>query len=348
MKKVIINGRFLTQKPTGVNRFAYEICRALQKLKVDFILVAPKKGVRKDYDISNFQIEYIEGFSSHLWDFISLPKYLRGIECKYLLLTFTGLGPIFDKNHIVTVHDLAFLENPSWYSKKYYYFYKLFTPILIRRAKLVLTVSEFSKKEILKYYPFAKEKIEVIYNAISDSIIDHERKPIPEKYFLAVSSIDPRKNFARLIKAFKKANIQGIKLYIIGKYDRVFAVNNELNVQEDNVVFLGYVDNEELARYYSNAIALIYPSLYEGFGIPPMEAMANKCPVLLSDIPVFHEIYGDSVRYFNPYDVDDISNNLKHSIGYIDPELYRRMEMIVSKYSWEKSANKILKILECL
>lgn len=346
MKQIIINGRFLTQKPTGVNRFAYEICKALQNLKLNFVLIVPKKHVLEDYDISNFQIEYVEGFSSHLWDFISLPKYLGKIKCEYLLLTFTGLGPIFDKNHIVTVHDLAFLENPSWYSKKYYYFYKLFTPILIRRAKLVLTVSEFSKNEILKYYPFAKGKIEVIYNAISDSIIDRERKPISEKYFLAVSSIDPRKNFARLIAAFKKAHIPNIKLYIIGKYDRVFAMNNDLNVHVDNVEFLGYVDNIELARYYSNAIALIYPSLYEGFGIPPMEAIANKCPVLLSDIPVFHEIYGDSVKYFDPYDVDDISNKLKQAIGYVDSELYENMELMVSKYSWEKSANKILKILE--
>ncbi|MCK9155681.1 MAG: glycosyltransferase family 4 protein [Paludibacteraceae bacterium] len=348
--KIYINGRFLTQKMMGINRFAFEMCRALQKEGLDFEILIPEETC-DCYDTSSFNITPIKFFSSHLWEQITLPLYLL-LKKDYILINFSGLGPVLCKKQIITIHDLAFLENPNWYSKGYYYIYKLLTPIAARNARKIFTVSNFSKHEITSKLHINEYKIEIIYNAISEEINKgKDDTPIAsEKYILSVASIDPRKNFGQLLKAYLKSGIK-TPLYIAGSKNKVFGESGISSESIQNVKLLGYVSDADLKRYYAQAELFIYPSLYEGFGIPPLEAISNNCPVIISDIPVFKEIYKDSVCYVNPLSDEDIAEKMKLLVNNNEKreELRAKGENILSLYSWKKSAIKAIEVIkECM
>ena len=227
------------------------------------------------------------------------------------------------------------------------------TPLAVKTSQHILTVSEFSKNEILRFYPFLKEeKISVVYNAIDRQLF----KPIAstllstseravETFILCVSSLDPRKNFARLIEACQ--GLKGAKLYIVGKYNRVFSQKMDLDTGSDNICFLGRVNDDELVRLYNQAACFVFPSLYEGFGLPPLEAMACGCPVLTSDIPIEREVCGDAAQYFNPLDSNDILHTITQyldSADVIRDIMCKKGLENIKRFSWEKSA-EVLKMI---
>ena len=309
-----INGRFLTQPMTGVERYAYNMCKAMAELGQPFILICPNAPIQACYDVSGMQIIHYGKSNSHIWEQCILPFFFIG-KRNYVVLSFTGLGSILIRHKIMTIHDLSFLENPKWFSRAYYLWYKILTPMAVRTSQHILTVSAFSKQEIRRFYPFIKaQDITVIYNATDESLF----RPLPqvatppERFALAVSSLDPRKNFNRLIEAFN--DIQGCKLYIVGTRHRNFNHQDD-SATTQNIRYLGRVTDEELVQLYNQAVCFIFPSLYEGFGLPPIEAMSCGCPVLVSDIPVLREVCGDAATYFNPLDVNDIRQAIKHLLA---------------------------------
>ena len=163
---IYINGRFLTQPMTGVERYAYNLCKAMARLHQPFTVVCPKAPIHQDYDVSDLTIVHYGIGNSHFWEQCVLPFFFIGKK-DYMVLSFTGLGSILIRHKVMTVHDLSFLKNPSWYSRTYYWYYKFMTPLAVKTSQHILTVSEFSKSEILGFYPFLKaENISVVYNAI--------------------------------------------------------------------------------------------------------------------------------------------------------------------------------------
>ncbi len=346
-----INGRFLTQPMTGVERYAYNICKAMARLQQPFTIVCPKAPIYQDYDVSDLAIVHYGIGNSHFWEQCVLPFFFVGKK-NYLVLSFTGLGSILIRHKIMTVHDLSFLKNPSWYSRTYYWYYRFMTPLAVKTSQHILTVSEFSKNEILGFYPFLKaEKITVVYNAIDRQLFKpNTQHPTPNTqhpFVLCVSSIDPRKNFARLIEACQ--GLTGAKLYIVGKYNRVFSQQMQLDTTSDHIQFLGRVSDEELVRLYNQAACFVFPSLYEGFGLPPLEAMACGCPVLVSDIPVEREVCGDAALYFNPLD----SKNILHTItqylndaDVIKEKMRQKGYENVTRFSWERSAKVLMNLVK--
>lgn len=347
MKQIFINARFLLQRPTGVERYAYEMCRAIVQSGTDVTLVCPASGdILADYDCSGFHIVRFGVGNSHLWEQLIFPFFFINRK-DYLVLSFTGLGSILIRNKIMTIHDLSFLVNPSWFSKAYYYYYKVMTPLAARTSKAVITVSNFSKSEIIRYYRFlAPDHIHVIYNAADGSKFQRSAYTSDDEYYLAVSSMDPRKNFDRLIQAFE--GLESCRLKIVGGNNKVFSKSIG-HAYSSNIDFLGRVSDQELVSLYSNSSAFIFPSLYEGFGLPTIEAMTTGCPVLASDIPVLREICGSAVLYFDPMDVQSI----RRSILYFHnnrKELSDRMKADgitnANRFSWEKSARELLKILK--
>lgn len=342
---IYINGRFLTQRLTGVHRFAFEMCKAMMRMGADITVIAPQ-NVLDSYKCE-FKIVKIGKTSGHLWEQIELPLYMRKHHKNELLISFSGLGPVFRKNHISTIHDLAFIVNPAWYSRTYTLYYKLMTPILVRNAKKIITVSNYSKKEISRIYPIVSDKIHVIYNALSDKFKTCETEEvatIDEDYVLAVSSMDPRKNFPRLVDAFMQLENLPYKLYIIGGKPNNFGDMKFSKYREDKVKFLGYVSDNELVEYYKKASLFVYPSLFEGFGIPPLEAMSQGTPVLLSDIEVLREVCGDVAFYCNPYDINDIAEKIEYILSNKSEVIDKRKgySALLSKYSWDESAEKLL------
>lgn len=344
---IYINGRFLTQPMTGVERYAYNICKALASLHQPFTIVCPKAPIHQGYDVSNLNIVHYGIGNSHFWEQCVLPFFFIGKK-DYLVLSFTGLGSILIRHKVMTVHDLSFLKNPSWYSRAYYWYYRFMTPLAVKTSQHILTVSEFSKSEILRFYPFLKpECISVIYNAIDRQLFKPETNPINAVPFvLCVSSLDPRKNFSRLIEACQ--GLTGAKLYIVGKYNRVFSQQIDLATSSDNIRFLGRVSDEELVCLYNRAACFVFPSLYEGFGLPPLEAMACGCPVLVSDIPVEREVCGDAALYFNPLDPHDILHTIIQYLNDADvikEKMRQKGYENINRFSWEKSADALIKKL---
>ena len=342
---IYINGRFLTHPMTGVERYAYSMCKAMARIKQPFIIVCPQAPIHQDYEVSGLTIVHYGIGNSHFWEQCILPLFFIGKK-DYVVISFTGLGSILIRNKIMTVHDLSFLYNRSWFSKAYYWWYRIMTPLAIKTSKHLITVSLFSKHEIIRFYPFIKEyQISVVYGAV-DCTRFHRLSSIPSPespFALAVSSIDPRKNFPMLVKAFK--GLEGCQLYIVGKRNHVFSQQNGIDEALSNVKFLGRVSDEELRRLYNQAVCFIFPSIYEGFGLPLLEAMTCGCPVLASDIPVFREVCGDAAIYFNPYDEMSIRNTIEHFLR-LDKEEQERLKTAGYKhamcYSWEKSARRVI------
>lgn len=346
----VVNGRFLTQKATGVHRYAFEICNKLHEWGVDFYVAIPKT-INPDYKFS-FKTVQCGNLNTHLWEQINLPHYLKS-QGSPLLISFSGCGPLNYSNQIITIHDVSYERHPEWFSKNFYRYYHFMMPRIARKAHAVLTVSEFSKQEIFETIHTPLEKIHIIHSNVpfhdvpsEDEVLNYVPDKNAEKYILTVSSMDPRKNFVRLVEAFTKLEDKSIKLYIIGMQFKAFNTPDLQKLINENVVLPGYIDDEALQKMYMNAMFSIYPSLYEGFGLPPLESMTYGCPALLSDIPALREISGDAALYTDPFDADDMTakmNQLVKDVNLRQELKVKGLEQI-KKYSWDKSAKQVLEL----
>ncbi len=344
---VVINARFLTQGISGVQRYAIEICRELKKIYPDVLLVAPK-NVLHQYLVNELDVVIYGKLTGHLWEQIELPLFLKNKDFP-LLVNMANTAPIYYKNKITVVHDVAFERFPQSFSWKFRYFYKFVIPRIVANSKKIITVSDFSMSEIVNIYGTEKNKIEIIYCAVSDFFEPLEPK-YDEKYVLAVSSLNYQKNFYSLIKAFNSLSQTDVKLFLVGAINKNFADHSLLLEIESNpnIIFLGRVDDDELISLYSNAECFVYPSLYEGFGIPPLEAQACGCPCLVSNAASLPEVCADSVMYCNPYKVSDIAQKLELILSDVSirNDLIEKGFENVKRFSWKKSAQQILKIIE--
>lgn len=348
----VVNGRYLTQKATGVHRYAFEICNKLHEMGVDFHVAVPKE-IHPDYKFS-FKVVKCGSFNTHLWEQISLPRYLKSIGSP-LLISFTGCGPLNYSNQIMTIHDVSHERYPEWFSKNYYRFYHYMMPRIGKKAHAVLTVSEFSKKEIVNTLGINAEKIHVVHSNVpfhnkpsKEEILSFTRNPEAERYILAVSSMDPRKNFIRLVEAFDKIKDKSVKLYIIGMSFKAFNTPDLQKLIGENVHLPGYIPDEKLQTMYQNALLSVYPSLYEGFGLPPLESMTYGCPVINSDIPALREVSQDAALYVDPYNVDDITQKIEQLL--VDEPLRKELQekglLQIKKYSWDKSAKQVYELAQ--
>ena len=338
MKKVVINGRFLTQQITGVQRVAHELVRELEALikkeNIEVVILAPKNIIFENL-YKNIKIKQVGYLKGHLWEQLELPFYT--FKEKGVLLNLCNTAPIINTG-IVDIHDISFRVNSQFFSKQFSWYYRVLILILVRTSKKIITVSEFSKQEIIKYYKVPKEKIEVIYNSwehilrIKEDITILKRFNLEKKnFYLAVSSVAPNKNFKYIIELAKLYPEK--KFVIVGKKN--IKVFGELGIENlKNLVWCGYVSDEELKALYMTCKGFIYPSFYEGFGLPPLEVMGCGCKnIYVSKTSCLPEIFGDSVVYLNPYKIEKIlKNNLSLNNKVLD------------NYNWKISAKKLLKL----
>lgn len=266
---------------------------------------------------------------------------------------------------VISIMDLAFFHFPDYFTKKDLTQLHRWTSYSIKQAKAIITISEASKNDIISLYHINKEKIHVVYPGIKEvkSLDPHiysmeelqSRYNISKNYLLFVGTLQPRKNIARLIEAFSKvvAN-EGVstelQLVVVGKkgwkYEEILNAPRKFGV-EDRVKFLDFVDDSNLVLLYKNAQIFVWPSLYEGFGLPILEAMQNNCPVITSNISSMPEAGGDAALYVDPMDVDDIAKKIQKVLS--DKKL--RLHMIekgnkhIKKFSWDHAAKKTLEVL---
>lgn len=346
---IVVNARFLTQKITGVQRFASEISKQLKLNVKDIYFVCPKGVIQDDLE-KKLNVKVIGKHQGYLWEQYDLPIYLRKIGSP-LLLCFCNTGPLFYQNKIITLHDITFIRYPQSYSKTFLFFYKVFIPFLLKFSKEVFTVSEFSKKEIQHYYRVNPNKIKIAYNAVStffSPVVNHK-----DKYFLCVSSVKKNKNFELVLNAFlflSKFARMKYRLIVVGDINNHTFSSIDISSfsKYKNIQFVGRVSDEKLRDYYRLAKAFIFPSLYEGFGIPPLEAQACGCPVIASDIPVMKEILNNSAMFFNPYSSENLIDCIEKIVDSkkIEVELIQRGFLNVKRFSWLRSSLEYKKIID--
>lgn len=251
------------------------------------------------------------------------------------------------KRKFIHIHDLSIFENEINTLKSLYAY--LLIIINIKTSEKVFTVSQFSKEMILKKFKYilSNNKLIVVYNGISNNFLKIKKKRTNS--ILSVGIVKKRKNFITLIEAFLKLitvdEFKDYKLFIVGQKDGLNDLDKEsLKYQSNNIIFTGKVSNKQLLEYYENAKLFIFPTKYEGFGIPLIEAMASKTPVICSNIPVLKEVGKDAPIYFNPNSVDDLKIKIQDLLG--NPSKLNQVAIdglkVAEKYSWKNSANKLI------
>jgi len=352
---IAVNARFLSQHVTGTQRFAINISRELKKIQPDTIFLAPpdirEQDLAKELDVTVVGKKHFHLYNKLklpaplLWEQIDLPHWLK--KHKHLpLLNLVNLAPLSYPDNCVTIHDLAFRLYPQYYSKKFRFFYNFAVPIIAHRAKRIITVSHFSKETIEKHLNIPASKITVAYNAIEKEYWRSyaiRPNPYPWPYILTVGSLEPRKNMVRLIAAFNQINDRNLHLVIAGRgSSKIFAKKS--TIKQKKIIFTGYLNDEKLANLYANAVCLCYPSLYEGFGLPPLEAQALGCPVIVSNQASLPEVFLDSAIYCNPNKIESIVDKLIEMTGNenLRQKLVAAGYRNIERFSWKKSASLIL------
>ncbi|RZJ77559.1 MAG: glycosyltransferase family 1 protein [Flavobacterium sp.] len=349
---IYVNGRFLSHKMDGIGRFSLEICKQLKQLKLNFTIVIPKWLNYANEE--GFKIIKYGNLKSHFWEQIDLLYFLKANK-NPLLVSFSGLGPLFYKNQITTIHDLSFYANKTWFSKAYTLIYSIATPIVAKSSKKIFTVSNFSKSEIVKYLGIHESNIEVIYNAVAnhlhnggsaDKVTPQVDEILKHKYVLAVSSIDPRKNLQGLIDSFLALEVSDCKLVLVGKTSSHF--NIRLDDTNKDILFAGFVSDTDLMALYANCEFFIYPSFYEGFGIPPLEAMKSGSAVLAAKIPSLEEVCADAALYINPYNTDDMKEKMLQVMqnSELRNELKAKGITRAQYFTWEASGKKVYDLIK--
>lgn len=347
---VIVNARFLTQPITGVQKFAIEISIRIKKIFPDIIFVSPPYIIHKDL-AEKLEAKTIGRLKSHLWEQIELPLFLKKNN-NPILISFANTGPVFYKPQIVTIHDIAFKRNPQWFSRSFVLLYNFVVPRIAKKAEKIITVSDSSKRELIGAYDIDNVKITIIHNAVNNNkiieFINVKGKYNLTKYILAVGSIDPRKNLRNLIKAFNLIKNKDYKLVIVGGISKVFSNSDLGPILNDNIVFTGYLSDLELASFYSQADVFVYPSLYEGFGIPPLEAMAYGCPTIVSDVNSLREVCEEASFFVNPNSVSAIAEAIDNVLqnNNLKLKLIAAGKNQIKKFSWEKSASEVINLIE--
>ena len=343
----------------GVSMYTLNLLKEFHKnaSKQTRFVIYLRKPPLSDLPEQNEYFKYVVIPDSVAWSQIFFPAYLATHKKPDVLFCPAHYIPRFSSvKTVVAIHDVAYFYFPEEFLKKDLYKLKNWTSYALSRSRKVISVSENTKKDIIKFYKTSEEKIEVIHNGFnqaSSTEIPKEYEIPSSPYLLYVGTLQPRKNVAKLIEAFSilKKEHADLKLYIVGKkgwlYDEIFARVTQLQLQDD-VIFSGYVTNAEKNALYKHAQAYVLPSLYEGFGNPPLEAMSAGCPVIVSNNSSLPEICSDACVYFDPNDTMDMVKKIGEVLSNkeLRTSLKAKGEQRVKEFSWEKCASKTLEVLK--
>jgi len=350
VKKIYINGKFLCQRTTGTQRYARELLTQIDELLtakenrgLSLEILVPK-CVKSVPRYTNLQVRAVGNMSGTAWEQIDLPLHCRG----EILVTLSGGAPLMHPRNMITIHDAAVFAAPEGYSLAFRLWYRSLYRDMARKAERIITVSNFSKSEIVKWCGADPEKISVTYlgsEHFSNLEADASalaRFGIAGDYVLAASSDNPNKNLARVIQAMSHVTALDLPLIVAGGQDRqVFRKNTTL---PGTVQALGYVSDQELKALYQNAACFVFASLYEGFGLPPLEALSSGCPIVVSCTTSLQEIFAGQAFFCDPYHAEDIAAAIERAVKS-PPALKQNLINFAEKFSWQKCARQTLEIL---
>lgn len=360
--QLLINARFLTQPVTGTQRYARELTKEIVKtLGPDRIRLVAPEGAPPE-----FAGVLVGRCGSHLkghpWEQFVLPWAVKQFGADILWCP-GNCGPLLVRNQVVTIHDAEVFTVPDGLNPRFVRWYRFLLPSLARRGLRILTDSQFSKSELVKYLKLAEEKVTVIYLGVDGRFTPQpqqkitslkQRYNLPARYVLALASRTPHKNFRRVLEAWSiiasKPALNNIGLAVAGGLTRTLRADPALAtlLNRPLVYDLGYVPDEDLPALYSGAAVLVYPSLYEGFGLPPLEAMACGTPVVVSNVASLPEVVGDAGVYVDSYDVDDIARGIYQVLTDENLRHHLREKGLAraNLFTWKKAADETLAVFQ--
>jgi glycosyltransferase involved in cell wall biosynthesis len=355
LREIVINGRFLSQRMTGVQRYAFELLRELDQIlantpsKFGRVEVLVPRNIRSLPKYSSLSIREVGRFTGHTWEQLELPLYCRN----KLLFTPCGGAPILHGCNVITVPDAAVFATPKAYSLVYRTWYRMLLSWFGTRARRIITVSDFSKSELNGLCNIPSSKIAVsrlgsnhILAVQSDHTILEKHGLRNTPYALAVSSHNPNKNFRGIVQAMPLLRDSQICLAIAGDVNsEVFGKTTAIPT---SVIQLGRVTDSELRALYEGAGCFVFPSFYEGFGLPPLEAMACSCPVIVSNIEPLRETCGNAALYCDPVDPQSIADciALVFESDEARSNLKTRGRIHAREFSWARAAAETWSLLE--
>lgn len=352
---ILVDCRELEGRSYGVGRYLRNLLRLWKEDASKFTLIYRKKLPPEAESFPSVKIPGPEGWK---WENFHLTRFLmRHSKSPYFTPGYTL--PALPVNPMALVlHDVSFLAHPEWFRRRERWKLKIFSRISSSKARIIFTVSEFSKREIIKFLKVKENKICVTPQGLDPSIKFDEKKALSfrEKYgikgpmILYVGAIFQRRNVSLLIEAFKKVErtIPEAFLVIIGENRSYPPINlKELAHDLRNFLHLDYVEDDELVGAYSAADLFVYPSEYEGFGMPPMEALACQTPVILYPAEALMEIYEDSAVWLESKEPSELAEKmllLLESPSLVE-RLLQKKDRVLKKFSWEDTARKIKEYL---
>lgn len=348
---IVVNGRFLARRVTGVERYGREILRLF----------------KDDYRVEKTRAQ---GIAGHVWEQFILPAKLNRDS---ILWSPANSGPLVVRNQALTIHDLSPLEHPEWFTRSYSVWYRLFLPILAGRVRVIFTPSEYVKQKVMRRFgvgnvivaPGGVDVSVIAGSPKGDASSGYASSPpayrfvplsaspprndenLPNKYILFVGSIQPRKNLEGLMRAWHrvKDKFKDTWLVVAGESGGVFRSVKFL--ADERVRLLSYVAEEELPALYASAELFVLPSFDEGFGLPALEAMACGTPVIVSDGGALPEVAGEAGLIFSLDKLDTLEQAMERCLS--DENL--RMSLIekglaqAKKFPWQNTADLIWKTL---
>lgn len=362
--KIGINGRFLAAKRTGVQRAAYNLIRsliAMDRINEYVLFTTSDQADNPDWKFPNVtvvtsRIKEGESLRNYFWEQFTLPSLAQRYRVD-VLHSPANLGPLFYRGRsVVHIHDLCFIVNPQWYSFTFRTVYNFLVPRLARRAAKVITNSNNSRNDLLQFCNLTAERVAQVYWGVDELFLSSANDAVSpssvvgiDDYILYVGSLEPRKNIGNLLAAYEQLRRQHpqlrTKLVLIGGESPVFAeVTLRVKEFKEDVLFKGFVNDELLRDYYRGARLFVYPSLYEGFGLPPLEAMASGVPVVTTLTSSIPEVVGDAALMVNPHDVHQLAETM-HLALVDEPlraEMRQRGHKQVAKFNWQRVARNTL------
>jgi len=337
-----INGKILNYRLTGVQRYLMDVSARWS----DYSFIRPKSA--------------IDGVVGHCWEQFVLPSKLNG----RVLFSPSNTGPLSIRRQVVTIHDVVAIDHPEWFGKKFSLWYSYLVPRLCRNVDSIVAISEFTKERIISLGGVDESKISVIHNGVDEKFKPSPKKVIDDvksdlglaglRYVLSVGSLEPRKNLKRLLSAWGRMVGElddDLVLVIVGAKGKSLIFNNvDLSALPDRVVLTGHLPDDQLIALYSGALCFVYLSEYEGFGLPPLEAMACGTVAITGNLTALPEVMGSAGIMVDPYSQDEICDAI---FRVVSDDVFRvglESQCIAQsrKFSWNVAGEKTLAVINSI
>lgn len=357
--RICVDLTSLADNFSGIERFAACLTREMiEDESIEFILLF-KNNIHPMFANTKKNVETVilPGCRKLWFNQVRLPRTIYQIDADfYLFLAFPVPVLLFKKNMISAIHDICCWDCPETMNGLSKWYFRISHKIAIKKCKAIITISEFSKQRIVDKLKFDEDKIWLVYCGVDEKFINYKKSEtwdesvrvkynLPNEYILSLSTLEPRKNIGLLIEAYSQLVTNenfDIPLVLAGRKGwKMDEVLSTIDIKvKDRIIFTGFIDDNDLPAVYGNAKLFVFPSLYEGFGMPPLEALACGTKVLSSDSTSLPEVLGNCAHYFRNNNVNELKEQIKSCmVDYFSNE--KQIKEWVNHYNWNRESNRI-------